>query len=190
MKSEIRIASLYQRGISLIEAVLYLVIALAVIVGGIIFFQQAQLSNKVTDMARISVSLSSEIRALYDNQRTFGTEDMTEALVMAGAVPSNLVSSTGDGTNTAILHPFGSLLSITGTGDQFSIRFDNMREDACVRLGLLGESSSGPLGIGIASISFFGLDTTPRTIVSPANAAELCQKDADGNLAMEVRFTR
>lgn len=190
MISEKRLAVFHQRGISLIEAVLYLVIALAVIVGGIIFFQQAQLSNKVTDTARISVSLSSEIRALYANQRTFGTDDMTEALVMAGAVPFNLVSSMGDGSNTAILHPFGSLLSITGAGDQFIIRFDNMREDACVRLGLLGDGGSGPLGIAIDSIAFLGQDTTPRAIVSPANAAELCQKDADGNLAMEVRFTR
>ncbi|MFG6574241.1 TadE/TadG family type IV pilus assembly protein, partial [Sulfitobacter sp. 1A13353] len=47
-----------RRAISLIEGVLYLVIALAVIVGGIVFFQQSQLSNAVTDTARAAVGIS------------------------------------------------------------------------------------------------------------------------------------
>ena len=61
--------SIRKRGISLIEAVLYLVIALSVIVGGIVFFQQAQLSNQITDTARMSTGVSSQVRGLFQNQR-------------------------------------------------------------------------------------------------------------------------
>ena len=41
-----------QRGISLIEGILYLVLAISVVVGGIVVFQNAQLSNRVTEAAR------------------------------------------------------------------------------------------------------------------------------------------
>lgn len=43
-----------ERGISLIEGILYLVVALAIIIGGIIFFQQAQLANRVSQTQRAS----------------------------------------------------------------------------------------------------------------------------------------
>ena len=103
-----------KRGISLIEAVLYLVIALAVIVGGIVFFQQAQLSNQVTDTARAGVGISSQFRGLYQSQRSFGEAPLTGAVLASGSVPSNFQSDTG------IVHPFGGDVTVNGNGGGFA----------------------------------------------------------------------
>ncbi|CAN0576353.1 unnamed protein product, partial [Laminaria digitata] len=74
MKSMTINHSAKKRGISLIEGVLYLVLALSVIVGGIVFFQQAQLSNNVTNTSRAMTGISSEIRGLYQNAQDFGVD--------------------------------------------------------------------------------------------------------------------
>jgi len=111
-----------RRAISLIEGVLYLVIALAVIVGGIVFFQQSQLSNAVTDTARAAVGISSQLRALYQNQNVFGDNvDLTAAAVKSGAVPSNFI---GGEAGERIVHPFnGGGVAITGLGRGFVMSY-------------------------------------------------------------------
>ena len=174
-----------KRGISLIEAVLYLVIALAVIVGGIVFFQQAQLSNQVTDTARAGVGISSQVRGLYQSQRSFGEAPLTDAVLASGSVPSNFQSDTG------IVHPFGGDVTINGNGGGFAMTFEGMCEAACLRLATVGEGGEGPLGTGIegftitadnSSIAYS--ETTPATPDSPApvtaaTASGLCDAEVD-----------
>lgn len=139
-----------ERGISLIEGVLYLVIALAVIVGGIVFFQQAQLSSNVTDTSRALVSISSETRGLYRNQRTFGAnqDDLTPALLKAGAVPSNF--RDGDGN---IVHPFGGNISVEAYQETFAVILDGLDEEACARLAPVGEGGQGSAGTNIVGVT-------------------------------------
>lgn len=185
-----------ERGISLIEAVLYLVIALAVIVGGIVFFQQAQLSSSVTDTARAGVSISSETRGLYQNQRSFGTGDITSALVSAGAVPSNFQDDAGN-----IVHPFDGTVRVDGNVDGFAVTFVDFSEAACLRLGSVGEGKQGQLGTGIEGLTiaednttlFPGTGTTPvaPATLAPVTAATLqtaCSAAAD--IDMTVFYNR
>jgi hypothetical protein len=181
-------ASARKRGVSLIEGVLYLVIALAVIVGGIVFFQQAQLSNNVTDTARAGVGISSQTRGLYQNQRDFGSGDITAALVSAGAVPSNFLDSAG----TGIVHPFGGgAVTVNGNGATFAINFVDLSEAACVRLATAGNDGTGPLGTSITGMtiaadnSALAYDATtpiaPADLVpvTAADAATACADDID-----------
>lgn len=166
------------RGISLIEAVLYLVIALAVIVGGIVFFQQAQLSNQVTDTSRASVGISSQTRALYQNQRSFGTDPITAALLQSGAVPSNFVAGAGtEDSPEVIQHPFGGNIVVTGAEAGFTLTFDGMSAAACTRLATVGEGGDGPLGTGIATMQING--ATAAAVVTAADAAAGCAADSD-----------
>ena len=180
-----------KRGVSLIEGVLYLVIALAVIVGGIVFFQQAQLSNQVTDTARAGVAISSQTRGLYQSQRTFGENDITPALIRAGAVPSNFLNAAGD----SVVHPFDAAGTITvnGNGEGFSMTITNLSEAACARLATVGEGGDGPLGTGIigmtiaadtSTIDYTGGLAAPAAVapVSAADVATLCVEDATNNL--------
>ena len=145
-------ASARQRAISLIEGVLYLVIALAVIVGGIVFFQQSQLSNRVTDTARAAVGISSQLRALYQNQNVFGDNvDLTAAAVKSGAVPSNFV---GGEAGESIVHPFnGGGVAITGLGRGFVMSYSGISSPACQRMAIMDETGAGPMGIGIAGVT-------------------------------------
>ncbi|MFG6574242.1 type 4 pilus major pilin [Sulfitobacter sp. 1A13353] len=154
-----------RRAISLIEGVLYLVIALTVIVGGIVFFQQSQLSNAVTDTARAAVGISSQARALYQNQTGFGdNEDLTLAMIRAGAVPSNFIDNSGD----AIAHPFGGGVSVTGNGKGFVISYSDISQAACLRLASIDETGVGPMGTGIV-----GLTISEGDPVDPTSAPDI-----------------
>ena len=158
-------ASARRRAISLIEGVLYLVIALAVIVGGIVFFQQSQLSNAVTDTARAAVGISSQARALYQNQTGFGVnEDLTLAMIRAGAVPSNFIDRSGD----AMAHPFGGGMAVTGNGRGFVIVYSDISQAACLRLASIDETGVGPMGTGIV-----GLTISQSDPVDPTSAPDI-----------------
>jgi Tfp pilus assembly protein PilV len=171
-----------KRGISLIEAVLYLVIALAVIVGGIVFFQQAQLSNQVTDTARASVGISSQTRALYQNQRTFGAsgDDLSAALLKSGAVPNTFIGGTA--VLPVISHPFGGDITVSAEDTQFVMTFAGMSAAACTRLATVSSTGDGPLGTGIATVAITNSnDASLLTASKPVSAADaaVCIDDAN-----------
>lgn len=162
-----------QRGISLIEGILYLVLALSVVIGGVVLFQNAQLSNQVTETSRGVVAIASETRALHQNAREFGATgtDLTAPLKDAGAVPSNFETATG------LRNPFGGSVTVTAEEQQFTIALDNVPSDACVRLTQLDERGQGTLGIGIASVEINGAASRTGPI-SLTDAATDCD-DAD-----------
>lgn len=167
-----------QRGISLIEGILYLVLAISVVVGGIVVFQNAQLSNRVTEAARGIVTIASETRALHQNARDFGTADLTPALVNAGAVPSNFQNNDG----TDVRHPWGGAVTITGADQQFTIALDAVPSDACVRLTSVDARGQGVAGIGIAAVSFDGGTTTQPVPVTPVAAGAGCGNQATSDI--------
>ncbi len=180
-----------RRAISLIEGVLYLVIALAVIVGGIVFFQQSQLSNAVTDTARAAVGISSQARALYQNQTGFGdNEDLTLAMIRAGAVPSNFIDNTGD----AIAHPFGGGgVTITGNGKGFVIAYDDISQAACLRLASIDDAGVGPMGTGIVGLTIAeseAIDTTQPPAITGTVRAEAVSASCTDGAVMAVYYAQ
>jgi hypothetical protein len=183
MKTQAKLSLLARRrAISLIEGVLYLVIALAVIVGGIVFFQQSQLSNAVTDTARAAVGISSQARALYQNQTGFGNnEDLTLAMIRSGVVPSNFIDDTGD----TIAHPFGGGgMTVTGNGKGFIIAYSDFSQAACMRLASIDETGVGPMGTGIVGLTISEegpVDITNEpVIVGTVTADDISSACADG----------
>ena len=74
-----RLGRIRRRGVTLIEAVLYISIALALIVGGIGFFQQASVAQRANNAVRNISALASEVRALYSQANTFEGLDCTGA---------------------------------------------------------------------------------------------------------------
>jgi hypothetical protein len=179
-----------ERGISLIEGILYLVLAISVIAGGIVLFQNAQLSNRVTDTSRGIVTISSETRALHQNARDFGDVALTNALINSGAVPSNFQDNAG----TGIRHPWGGAVIVTGDDQQFTIELQDVPSEACVRLSSVNASGQGVAGIGIASVGFEAASTpasfggTPGTAdvvnapVTPDVAAIGCGNQSGANV--------
>ena len=90
-----RLGSTRKRGVTLIEAVLYISIALALIVGGLVFFQQASLAQRTNSAVRNISAIASETRGLYQSAATF-TGFTGQTLIDAGAVPSSLVNAAGN----------------------------------------------------------------------------------------------
>ena len=89
-----------RRGVTLIEAVLFISIALGLIVGGLVFFQQAQLAARTNDAVRSISGFASEVRAAYRTQDNFTA--LTEGvLISSGAVPGSQVSTTATGCSVA-----------------------------------------------------------------------------------------
>lgn len=190
MKPSTLSAATRKRGISLIEAVLYLVIALAVIVGGIVFFQQAQLSNQVTDTARMSTGVSSQVRSLFQNQRSFGTADLTEAMIKSGAIPSNFISevSVGPRSRTDVVHPFGGTVLFLGYDTYFVTQYNDMSKTGCLRLMTVGEGGNGSIGTGITGLSIENSTDTFAQAV-PITAADLAGACGDNN-EIKVQYSR
>jgi hypothetical protein len=181
-----------ERGISLIEGILYLVLAIGVVAGGIQVFQNAQLSSRVTDAARGVVTISSETRALHQNARDFGTAALTGSLLNAGAVPASFQDNAG----TAIRHPWGGNVEVTGADQVFTIELEDLPSEACVRLAAVDARGQGVAGIGIASVEFTAASTpaafggTPGAAavvpvpVTPVAAANGCGNQSGANVTI------
>ena len=91
------------RAVTLIEAVLYISIALALIVGGLVFFQQASTAAKTSTTVRQLSAIIAESRVLIKGiPVTAIPTDITSYLIAARAVPPDMVK-----TATELSNPFG-----------------------------------------------------------------------------------
>ncbi|MCE2748781.1 MAG: hypothetical protein LW715_08410 [Rhodobacter sp.] len=104
-----RLGAARKRGVTLIEAVLYISIALALIVGGLVFFQQASLAQRTNSAVRNISAIASETRGLYQQQNSFSGLT-TGALINAGAVPTSLV--TVSGTTSSLTNEWGGTITV------------------------------------------------------------------------------
>ena len=154
-----RLGTPRKRGVTLIEAVLYISIALALIVGGLVFLQQASLAQRTNSAVRNVSAIASETRGLFQQSQNFiGLTEGT--LINAGAVPSALVDTS---TNPASLkNEWGGLIVVAsapaGGGfaadSGFTVRYNNVPEAACTRLTSTDIGGTGRVGSGIRLIAF------------------------------------
>jgi hypothetical protein len=162
-----RLGTARKRGVTLIEAVLYISIALALIVGGLVFFQQASLAQRTNSAVRNISAIASETRGLYQQANSFA--GFTQAtLINAGAVPSSLVN----GANLS--NEWGGVVvaAATAAGDGFTVNYPGVPTAACVRLTSADASGSGRVGSGIRSIGFKKPAVANFTSVLPGSATD------------------
>ena len=166
-----------ERGATLIEAVLFTVIALGVIIGGVVFFEQASLSAKTNSTIRLMSSLQSQVRSLFQSQADFGTADMVALLIASNAVPSSLQSDTdADNIPDAIVSNMGGDVTITGATRQFTMEIEDIPVEVCSRILPFDDLGNGVIGTGIVSVTD-GTDTDSDGLSSAA-AATFCTKNA------------
>jgi hypothetical protein len=201
-----RLGSTRKRGVTLIEAVLYISIALALIVGGLVFFQQASLAQRVNSAVRNISALASETRGLYQSENVF-TGFTGNTLIDAGAAPSSLI--VGSGATATLQNEWGGRIvgapaTVLGLDDSFSIIYDNVPRAACTRLASYDPEGAGRVGSGIALVGFRqgNLDTgnytsAPQTNpaasnvngITPTEAANYCTTNGTGNGSVDMQFT-
>lgn len=168
-----------ERGATLIEAVLFTVIALGLITGGVVFFEQASMSAQTNSTVRLLASLQSQVRALHQSQAEFGTAAMTTLLITTNAVPtSRQRDSDSDGTADTIVSNMGGTVTVTGATANFTVKVEDVPVDICSRVVPFNDIGSGPVGTGIVSVGD-GTDTDSDGLTS-AEAATFCTKNASG----------
>jgi hypothetical protein len=124
------------RAVTLIEAVLYISIALALIVGGLVFFQQASTAAKTSTMVRQLSATLAETRTLIKGLNVGGVPNsLTRYLISAGAVPPDMVNGA-----TSLSNPFGGttdLYALQGhaaVGQMIYIDLTDVPQGVCARL--------------------------------------------------------
>jgi type II secretory pathway pseudopilin PulG len=190
-----RLGSTRKRGVTLIEAVLYISIALALIVGGLVFFQQASLAQRTNSAVRNISAIASETRGLFSQQNNFNGLE-TSSLINAGAVPTSLINGTD------LRNEWGGNIVVASTGgtgvnadNGFTVIYPNLPTGACVRLTNTDSSGSGRVGSGIRSIAFrapggtWSGEALPASNgLSPSAVAVATACGQTGGIA-DVRFT-
>ena len=122
-----------KRGFTLIETVLVLAVGLGLIVGGLVFFQQAQASSDLTEKTRVAVGVSSEVRAQFRTAADYNDggspgDSILGAVKRATALPESTFNS----------------LDILGNDQEFDLVFTNLNENVCNRMatGDMGPNST------------------------------------------------
>jgi hypothetical protein len=131
--------------VTLIEAVLYIAIALALIVGGLVFFQQASTAARTNTMVRQLSAVLAEGRVLvkgmpFDPYNL--VVNINNLLVKAGAVPSDMVTdpATWPHPNYPLLsNPFGGTiyvdyLDMVDFGQVMRMTVRDVPQAVCARL--------------------------------------------------------
>lgn len=113
-----------RRAVSLIEGVLYLVISLAVLIGGLTFFQQAEQKNEIVNLTQdMTLATQAAIQALAANSDfaalgddvDYGSNayfDMGAYLKDAGQLPVSLHRSADQTATNRVVTPWGTPLDI------------------------------------------------------------------------------
>lgn len=143
-----RAASSRRRGVTLIEAVLYIAVALALIVGGLVFYQQTVFASRVTSTARALSFIVAEMRQVARDAGagTIYSTSQAETLLLAQAsVPTDSIDMSRP-AGQRIRHPWGGSLALGLTdsgGTALLVVFVNsVPVAACTRFGVADASGN------------------------------------------------
>lgn len=173
------------RGVTLIESVLFISIALGLIVGGISFFAQADAAARTNEAVRNITAITAEVRSLYLKQESFA--DLGNGVVLSsGSVPKTL-SVTG----TTISNEFGGTYTLAPgtTAETFTLTSTSLPKAICTRLLPYDAGGNGVAGAFIEGAEVAGAEgyaPVPETAgaVGPGAAATAC-----AGATNDVRFT-
>ncbi|QGZ43321.1 pilus assembly protein [Pseudoduganella flava] len=149
-----------QRGASLLEAIAYLGIAAAVVLGAVSLLNGAFGSAKSNQAAEEVVALRTAARKLYMGQSY--PAEMVPNLLLANAVPATIIRG-GEG---ALNNSWGGAVTVVGAGATFTISYAAVPQDVCMNL-VSGASGWTSIATGESS----SVTTFPATA---AQAATLC----------------
>ncbi len=188
-----------RRGVTLIEAVLYISVALALIVGGLVFYQQAAFQSRMNSVVRTYSALIAEARTVtgegFSIEGDAGVH-FENLLYARGAVPAELWDATKpSGERLRLPFPnmsatLGVLLAADGTSTIVLFQ-QNMPVNLCSRLFVVSRRdtryANGAFGTALFSDEVFGgpsvlhfFDFSPS--ISLAQAGTYCRSaDANGN---------
>jgi Tfp pilus assembly protein PilE len=157
------------KGLTLIEALLFLGIAAVVIVAAVAFYNNATSSNKLNNVKSQVQAISGGVQSLYASQSTY-TSVSTSLVVNAGLAPQNTINGN------AMVNPWGGAIDVTSPapGRHFEIEIDNIPADACVNLLSSGMSNEGnmiQMRVNNAATYAPGTDPDPSVAIAACSSA-------------------
>jgi hypothetical protein len=207
------------RGVTLVEAVLFISVALGLIVGGLQFYQQSVSAVRTQELIRLTNAIVTEARIIYgsDTAPTRGAEcseqlspdtcegfspefldllnvtqaaSADEVLIASGSIPSG--SLRADGATTLIVTPWGAPLNAW-------VARNDGTSNLIVRLTgvpieictrIAPVTAQGRSLLGDQVNFVFARGEESRSPpISPANAAELCGGGDDLDLSIGFRLS-
>ena len=204
-------------GVTLIEAVLFISIALALIVGGLVFYQQASLAMRTAAVVRYTQAVVVESRALVRQEKSlqptatsWPADSLHEVLAARGSLPPFPAGLTGDqirvklgsfgpGGDYGRAIPPEEFTSKTCGATVLSVMFDGIPVKMCTRIAVTDEHFNGVLGGDLVGVHIRGFLNLPPSYpleyrdlhapITPAEAAEFCSASLrDNTLLIEFLF--
>ena len=152
-----------RRGVTFIELIGVLVVAIIIIAGALALYSEANTSSRTNQLLVAVGALTGSVRALHANTANYGGSldsssavdsgvTLVQVLVNANAVPPGLLiqeisqtvtvppvpPSTTPTTTTQVFpqinHAFGGKVDVIGFGQLFAITAESLDQDICIRV--------------------------------------------------------
>jgi hypothetical protein len=162
------------RGLSLIEALLFLGIAAVVAIGVFSYYNTASNTTKMNSAQTQIQALVGGVKTLYSSQTNFTS--LTEPLIIqAGKAPDNAV----DGNS--LINPWGGNINVAGSARFFELTYQGIPRDACTGILAAGMLDNGSL------IQMSANSTTFVANPDPAASFAACTSATNNTLVFRAR---
>lgn len=160
-----------QAGASLVEAVLFLVVTVVILLGIFALFSGAFSSSKVQTEMSYMQALAGDVESLYATNHDYGTADITSALTSTKNAPTPMIV----GAN--LVNSWGGQVVVTGASTVFSISSANVPQRECIQLA--------QVSINPTAVTINGAAQTLPLAVAPTTAA--CSSATANTITWSVR---
>lgn len=156
-----------EKGLTLMEMLAYLVIAIMIIVGSVAMWKTVSASSKEKTAMSQVMAIQTSYRGYYSSQTDYGTGDMTEIGVSSGIFPTDLKISGSAGAHT-VKNGWSGVVTITasGSGATFDISFSGIPKESCNKIAVL---KSDWLAVSVNGTALT-LPVTPATAMAACTA--------------------
>jgi hypothetical protein len=176
-----------RRGAKLAEVALYLAVAMAIFVGSLSTYREANVAATVAAQARALTALTAEARVLVALGGVQGGR-IDSVLVAAGAVPADSIARRPMPFGAPLRTEWDGELALTfvdlGSGPRLHLRLHDLPVPACTRLASADAAGTGVFTDGIRALALAGSGTVEDAGPPPwtiARVAELCSAAAGGS---------
>lgn len=185
----------FQKGLSLIEASMVLVLSAVVVAGVMVYYQSAQDNNKMEQTLSQTLSLVGGVNGLYAGQSNYDGLD-TNTVAQSGAVPASALDSST--SKTRIVNGFGThtdayAMNLTnlkngtaGTNDGYALVLRGLNKAQCTKVSsqkingslygtaIKATTAAWAAGQALTPIKSGSGDMVLSADVTPATMAGLC----------------
>lgn len=165
------------RGLSLIEAMLFLGLAAFVGLGIYGYYSTSNNTAKLNQAQSQVQSYVSGVKTLYGSQDSYSTVN-NAVIIGTKKAPANAVRGT-----TGLRHPWGGATVITGAADYFEVSMAGLTADSCTSLLAANILDNGTIFRITANSTIFQDSNNP----DPATAMAACNSATNNTVTFRAR---